>query len=165
MTDARSAPTNYTPMIVIAALVALIVNGALVGWILWVNAQRPLVTLSQPVFETSRVICPGQTLDYKFVLAVSKEANVDLTTSVESLSPQTTVNYTRFQRYAFDAKARLEIGRQWLLPPTYLDPERGIQVSWRPGRYVQRTTANIVGGRDGPAEIRVQFTVPNGCVN
>lgn len=163
MTDTAHAPVNYTPIILIAALVAFAFNGALVGWALWVSAQRPLVTLNGLVLEGSTTICPEQTLNYKFTLSVSKAADVDLNTSVESISPHVTVSYSRFQRYSFDSETDLEIGRQWTLPITFANPNTGQQVSWQPGRYVQRTSANIIGGRDVPAEIEVPFVIPNDC--
>jgi len=159
------APTNYAPIIIIAGLMALTINGLLIGWGLMMNAQRPRVELRDLAIEGNTVICPGEVLSYKFELTVSKPSDVDLTTYVESASPQTTVSYTRFQRYSFDTASSLTLGRHWLLPPTYLDPELGRQVTWRPGAYVQRTTANVIGSRDGPSEIEVQFTVPNNCVS
>lgn len=166
MTDAgRHPPTNYTPIIIVAALVALAINGALVGWALWVNGQRPLVELSQPILESDSTLCPEQTLNYKFTLSVSKAADVDLNTSVESVSPHNTIAYSRFQRYSFDTQTALEIGRQWTLPVTFLDPSTGIQRPWLPGSYIQRTSANIIGGRDAPAEIEVPFVIPDDCTH
>lgn len=156
-------PIDYRPFVLIAFLVALAVNGALISWALWLNAQRPQVELSEPIVEGNTALCPGDTLDYRFTLSVSKKADVDLNTSVEATSAQNTASYTRFQRYTFDTQINLEIGRRWTLPPTYLDPVTGKQIAWQPGLYVQKTSADVIGGRDAPAKIEVPFEINASC--
>lgn len=163
MTDARSELTNYTPMIIIAALVALAINGALVGWAFWYSAQQPHVTLSKPAIDGNTELCPGDTLNYSFTLAVTKKASVDLYTTVDRASSKDHVSYTRLQQFDFDDQTDLEIKRHWQLPPTYRDPASGIQITWTPGPYIQRTTASVANGRDEPAKIEVPFVVKTSC--
>jgi hypothetical protein len=150
-------------MLIIAALVALAINGAFVGWAIWINMQRPTVELTDLIVEDDTTICPDETLDYNFSLSVSRQADVDLNTSVESAEPHTTVAYSRFQRYSFDSQTTVEIGRQWSLPLTYLDPVTGRQRFWSPGEYVQIVSANVIGGRDTPTEVEIPFTIPPSC--
>ncbi len=157
------APTNYTPIIIIAGLIALAINGALVGWAFWYAAQQPHVSLSKPHIEDNVTLCPGDTLDYGFTLSVTKAADVDLYTTVDRALPPDHVSYTRLQQFNFDSQTDLEINRHWQLPPTYLDPVSGTQVAWLPGSYVQITRATVANGRDEAAHIEVPFVVKTDC--
>jgi hypothetical protein len=162
--DESGRPRDYRTIAIIAFLVALSVNGAVIGWAFWLAAQRPDVGLSKPVVSSQTELCPGETLDYRFNLSVSKAASVDLYTSVERTVPTDRVSYTRLQQFTFNSATDLAITRNWVLPPTYLDPVSGMEIGWQPGEYVQRTSATIVGGRDDPVVIEVPFEVRLGCV-
>lgn len=155
-------PRDYRAIIIIALAVALAVNGAVIGWAYWVAAQRADVSLSVPQLEGETNLCPGETLNYRFTLSVSKAASVDLYTSVERIAPNDRVSYTRLQQFEFDKATDLEIIRHWILPPTYQDPTTGTEVEWLPGDYIQRTTANVLG-RSEPSAIEVPFSVRITC--
>lgn len=154
-------PIDYRPIVLIALLVALSVNGALVGWAFWYAGQQPHVALSKPQVEPDTALCPGDTLDYIFMLSVTKRASVDLYTTVDGANEH--ISYTRLQQFQFDNPTDLEIKRHWTLPPTYLDTTSGTQVAWLPGQYIQRTTATVANGRDEPATIEVPFVVKIDC--
>lgn len=162
VTSSSKHPQDYRAIIIIAVLVALAINGAVIGWAFWLAAQRADVTLSEPLLEGLTALCPGETLDYRYTLSVSKAASIDLHTSVERVVPYDRVSYTRLQQFEFDEEAKLEIIRHWILPSTYLDPASGTEVAWEPGEYVQRTSANIVG-RSEVSSIKVPFTIREGC--
>lgn len=155
-------PRDYRAIVIIALAVALAVNGAVIGWALWVAGQRADVSLSVPQLEGVTDLCPGETLNYRFTLSVSKEASVDLYTSVQRIEPSDRVSYTRLQQFEFDKPTDLEVIRHWILPPTYQDPTSGTEVEWVPGDYIQRTTANVLG-RSEPSAIEVPFSVRLSC--
>lgn len=155
-------PRDYRALVIIAILVTLTINAAVVGWAMWLGSQRADVELSEPLLAGNTSLCPGETLDYRFTLTVSKPAAVDLYTSVERVQPFDRVSYTRLQQFSFDEESKLEIIRHWILPPTYLDPVSGAEVPWQPGEYVQRTSASILG-RSEASRIEVLFTVREDC--
>jgi hypothetical protein len=156
-------PRDYRPIVLIAFAVALIVNGAVIGWAFWYGAQRPDVELTLLRVEDDTALCPGDTLDYEFVISVSKAASINLYTSEGNVSPHGVFSFTRLQQFDFDGKVDLKIVRNWTLESTYMDAIAGKEMPWLPGKYTQHTSAAVVGGRNSPSSINVPFSIKPKC--
>lgn len=137
-------------------------NLAVVGWGAYRAATLPTVTLSDPQLLGPTNLCPGETLDYTFVMVVSREALIELKTSVQKLQPDARISYARLQEFSFEEATKLEFVRHWVTPPTYSDPVSGTEVAWEPGPYEQITIANVAG-RGKVSEIRVPFSIRESC--
>jgi hypothetical protein len=120
------------------------------------------VELSEPVLLAITDVCPGETLDYKFVMGVSRDADVELKTSIQKIAPNTRISYARLQEFGFEEATTMEFIRHFVIPPGYTDPVTGTEIPWEPGPYEQITVANITG-RSEVSEIRVPFTIRNDC--
>lgn len=150
-------------MVIVAVLAVVILDGALFGWGMWAAAQRPHVDLDNVIVDGNSILCPGDALNYRFTLSISKASDVNLSTSVDAVAPEVHVSYTRPQQYSPKGAIDLEISRHWILPPTYTDADSGSEMVWKAGEYIQRTTANVVGGREAAAHIEVPFVVRKDC--
>ena len=160
--DTVSHPRDYRPVIIIAFLVAIAVNGAVIGWAFWAASQRPMVVLTDLRIDNSTSICPGEGLDYRFRLLASKATPVDLATSVESKVAHHEVAYSFLQQYNFTERTNLDIVRHWILPVVHIDPQTGVEVPWFPGEYTQRILA-IIPGRANPSRLEIPFKIRFDC--
>lgn len=161
--ETYSLPRNLVTNVIIAFVVVILVNSALIGWGYWLREQQGYVSISEPKIESnSTALCPGNVLDYSFVLGVSKEAHVELKTSVQRLTPGARISFARLQEFEFSEPTTLEFVRHWVVPPSYSEPVSGEEVPWAPGNYEQITVANVVG-RSEIAEIRVPFSIRSDC--
>lgn len=159
----ESRTRDYRPMLFIAVAVAVAVNGIVIGWAFWLSERRPEVELSPPVIEShSTALCPGNTLDYSFVLTVSRPAHVEVKTSEQKLIAGERISYARLQEFEFLEPTTMEFSRHWIVPPNYFDPVTGSAVMWEPGDYEQVTDANITGQSD-VEKIRVRFSIRDDC--
>lgn len=150
-------------LLLIAFGIVLLVNSTLIGWGWFLAATRATVELSEPVLESrSNALCPGETLDYRFVIGVSKAAHIELKTSERGMDPEARNRYVRLQELKFVESTTLEMVRHWNVPSQYVEPLTGQEVPWEPGRYEQITVANVVG-RSEIAEIRVAFSIRDNC--
>jgi hypothetical protein len=120
------------------------------------------VELSEPVLMASTDVCPGGTLDYSFVMGVSRDALVELKTSIRKVDPNARISYARLQEFSFEDATTLEFIRHYVIPPTYTDPVTGGEVPWEPGPYEQITIANVTG-RSATSTITVPFTIRSSC--
>lgn len=120
------------------------------------------VELSEPVLMGATELCPGDTLDYSFLMAVSRDADVELKTSIQKIAPNTRISYARLQEFSFEQATTMEFIRHFVIPPTYTDPVTGTEVPWDPGPYEQITVANITG-HSKTSEIHVPFTIKPNC--
>lgn len=154
---------DYRVVVLIAFLAAITVNGLVIAWAFWYDAQRPGVELTLLSVENDTALCPGDTLDYDFVISVSKAASINLSTSEGNSEPNGIFSSTRLQQFDFDGKTDLRIPREWTLMPTYMDAVAGREREWPPGGYIQRTSATVVGGRASPSSIDVPFSVRADC--
>lgn len=160
---AQHPPRDFRMLVLIAFVVVLVVNSALIGWGYWLREQQPTAEMSEPVIENqSTALCPNDTLEYSFRLAVSKPAHVELKTSVQKLTLGARISYARFQEFEFSEPTTLEIGRKWVVPSFYTEPVSGQDVPWEPGNYEQITVANVVG-RSEVSEIKVPFEIKPNC--
>ena len=163
MTRSARHPQDYRAIVIIAVLVALTINGVLIGLSLWYGAQRPEVELTLVRVEDDTALCPGDILNYEFVLSLSKPASVNLYTSEGNLVQHGIFSHTRLQQFDFDAAVDLKIVRDWTLEPTYMDAIAGKEMQWLPGQYTQHTSATVIGGRNSPNSIDVPFSIRSDC--
>jgi hypothetical protein len=155
-------PRDYRIVLVIAFLVAIAVNGTVIGWAFWLAAQQPKVMLSEGVIDGSAAICPGEGLDYRLTMDVSKATPVNLYVSIDGPKKINDVVFSNFQQLNFDRPIHLEITRHWVMPPSYIDPATGWDTVWWPGDYTQRVTASIPG-RQLSSALSMPFRVRFNC--
>lgn len=165
-TSTDNHPRDYRAVIIVAALVALAINGALVGWGFWVSSQLGHVQLSNLHVFGDTELCPGELLVYEYTMKVTRPATVDLHTTIERLEPTlkriSDVTFTSLQQFrTYDTQA-VTLRRNVYFADTYTDPETGQQKTWQPGEYRQRTTASVIW-RSEFSEIEVPFTVRQNC--
>lgn len=154
---------DFRMMALVAVVVVLVINSAFVGLGYWLRAQQPTVEMSEPEIEShTTALCPGNTLEYSFRLAVSSPAHVELKTSEQRLLQGERISFARLQEFTFTEPTTLEVGRKWIVPPFYRQPVTGQEVLWQPGKYEQITVANVVG-RSEIAEIKVDFSIRPDC--
>lgn len=159
----KDHPTDYRTMLLMAFIVVIVVNGLLIGWGWWLREQQPTAVLSELVVESrSTAVCPGDTLEYSFVLTVSRPAHVELKTSEQRLSRGERISFARLQEFTFVESTTLEIGRKWVVPKFYRQPLTGQDVPWEPGGYEQITDANVTG-RSEISQIKVPFSIRSDC--
>ena len=164
--ETANHPRDYRAIIIIATLVALTVNGALVGWGYWISDRLGHVELTNLHVIGDTKLCPGELLVYDFTMTVSQPATVDLSTTIERmdaiLKTVDSVSYTSVQQFRNYAPGKVTLRRNVYFGDTYTDPETGQQREWLPGDYRQRTTASVIG-RSEFSELEVPFTVRRDC--
>lgn len=156
-------PRDFRMTVLIVFAVVFLVNGLLIGWGFWLREQQPTVELSEPeISNLSTALCPGDTLSYKFRLATSQPAHVELKTSEQRLMVGERISFARVQEFTFLEASTLEVGRNWIVPSQYRQPVTGQDAPWMPGKYEQITVANVVGDSD-VSEIKVPFQIKDSC--
>lgn len=148
--------------LILAAVSTLALNASVFGWAIYRASTMPTVVLSQPVIAGPTALCPGETLDYSFIMSVSRAALVELKTSVQRLEPGTRISYARLQEFDFDEATDMNFVRHWVVPNGYADPVTGQEITWPPGDYAQITIANVAG-RGDTSEIQVGFSIREDC--
>ncbi len=159
---ANHAYPKYMSAIIFLALFVGLVNASAFGYALYRANSAATVDLSGFNPPTDTDVCPGDTLNYSFTLSVSRDAVVDVSTSIQpliSIRP----SYTRLQQFDFDKETSFELVRHYVIPPTYTDPASGVEVKWQPGKYVQRTIVYVNGRSEGEDELEVPFTILPDC--
>lgn len=163
MTSTTERHVDLRVLIFIALIVVVVVQAILFGVFYILADRRPTVELSPPVMESkSTALCPGNTLDYKFQMGVSRPAHIELKTSVQHLVPGSRISYARLQEFTFNEPTTMEFGRKWVVPPTNWNAVSGQEEPWQPGQYQQITVANVVG-RSEVSEIKVGFSIRTDC--
>lgn len=162
-TTVEHPPRDFRTMLLMAFAVVFVVNGALIGWGYWLREQQGTTEMSEPVIENaSTALCPGETLDYKFVLGVSRAAHIELKTSEQRLLAGERISFARLQEFTFTEPTTLEFVRHWVVPSYYRQPVTGQDAPWEPGHYQQITIANVVG-RSEISEVKVGFSIRDNC--
>lgn len=163
MTDILNRHANrYAAPIVVLTSLVLLVNALIFAWVIYIANTIPEVKLTnfQPPTEVN--LCPGEKLNYSFTLSVSRDALIDVSTSVQPVSSGRP-SYVRLQQFSFDRATSFELVRHWVVPPTYTDPASGQEVPWQAGKYIQRTIAYVNGRSSGADELEVPFTIRDVC--
>lgn len=156
-------PRDFRMMLLMAFAVVLVVNGALIGWGWWLREQQAVVEIIDFKEPYLSVLCPGQTMTYQFTLSVTEAGLVDVATSILSAASKRP-SYVRLQQFIFDEPTEFVLVRHFVIPPTFTDPETGTEVPWQPGKYVQRTIANIEGYSRGASILEVPFEIKPDCL-
>lgn len=156
-------PRDFRMWILITSTVVMLANAAVIGWAFYLGSQIPGVEIVNMQKPTVTDVCPGQTLDYSFTLAVSKPGIIQLVTSVQRINPPDRATDARFQEFIFKEPTNFAVGRHWVVPPFYHDPSKDLQVPWIPGDYIQRTIASAAGRSLGESIIEVPFSIREGC--
>lgn len=157
---------SYTTWLMAAILLILLIQSGVWLWFYIQIKKLPTVELSAVTLLARTDLCPGDTLDYQFTVAVTRPGVVDLHTSVlRRGDSENNTGYVRLQQFIMSNPTDMVIVRHWVVPPSYTDPETGLEVRWEPGLYAQRTTAVVSGRSHGRSTIEVQFSIRYDCTN
>lgn len=162
MSSRNGVPRDSRFYLILALIVIVLSNVVVVVWISFLSARSPQIELSEAMVLSASELCPGETLDYSFVISTNKLVSVDLTYSVRPQSPQVQASQLNLEQITFDGPSTLTLIRHWTVPAFYDDPSQGF-VSWIPGAYVRRTAARVDGSSRIADSFEVDFQIREDC--
>lgn len=142
--------------------VVIIANLVVLAWLYYFGQVSPNVHFEELTPPVVTEVCPGDTLDYEFVIVTNRAATIDLGTSFRPDGSRRS-SVVRLQQFEFDAAVRFRLARQHVIPPLYDDPASGTGIPWTPGKYWQRTVVSVEGRGSGSDSIEVWFVIPERC--
>lgn len=158
----KGLPHDSRFYLFIALIVIVLSNVVVVIWINFLTSRGPQIELSEATVLSTTNLCPGETLDYSFIISTNKSVAVDLTYSVRPQSPQVQASQLNLEQITFDGPSTLTLIRHWIVPAFYDDPSQGF-VPWIPGAYVRRTAARVDGSSRVADSFEVSFEIRPDC--
>lgn len=138
-----------------------------VAW--WWFAVTP-VPLRPPVMEFAAdrhaeniAVCPGDTIPYAIDLVVTQPGVFAIDISVWRITPPAVVLFSEVRRVVFSEPTSYTVKRQWVVPPTYVDPITSVPATWGPGQYERRHAITVMGRDAEPSFAVIPFTIRSDC--
>jgi hypothetical protein len=155
---------KYFLLIFMAFLALLIIGGINYTQILNPQAGKTLFTLGDPTVSGPSDLCPGESLDFSFDVAVQEKGTYVLDMSTWKVDPPpATIIFSEGDRMVVGGNRSFPITRKWVVPSTYIDPSTNEKVTWRSGNYL-RDISVTAGGKNVESSTKgIPFTIRENC--
>lgn len=155
---------TYRRIFLIALVMGVFVNAVL--FFTATGPERPGKTLMELELSepwVAPVLCPGDTVDFNYIVHIRAPGVFHLDRSLWRVSPPMTLIFSRTEAGVYPAPIDFAARREWLIPSTVTSPENGKPMYLAPGRYEWRWAMSTSSRSTVPSILVVPFNIMSDC--
>ncbi len=155
---------TYRRVFFIALAVGVIVNVAL--YFTATGPERPGKTLMEIELTqpwVTPVLCPGDTVNIEYTVHIREPGVFHMDRSLWRVTPPQTLVFSRTEIGVYPARIDFLSQREWLIPPSIINPVDGKPMTLAPGQYEFRWAMTTSSRSTVPSILVVPFQLRQGC--